>query len=151
MTNDVPELSDEQLLLKGIAERHTPPLTLGQASDRLERGGDVYRKLLQRGHEAFREALVNHGDTIWDRDGAASWREMMDALERHEVSQVAIRLTIDYWSDNYNRASKEAWEVPDGGTNLIAAAHYVKMAVFEYAWPGNQDEILRMIPPAAGT
>lgn len=144
--NDVSDLSDEQLLLKGIAARHTPPLTLDQARERLEQGGDVYLKLLRSGHEAFWEALDKHGDTVMDRDGSASWRQMMDALERHEVDNVAIRLTIDYWSDNYNRASKEAWEVPDGGADLLFRAHYVKMAVFEYAWPGNQDEILRMHP-----
>ncbi|NUQ95788.1 MAG: hypothetical protein HOY79_04260 [Streptomyces sp.] len=144
--SDVPDLSDEQLLLKGIAARHKPPLTLEQASERMARGGDVYRKLLQRGHEAFREALSKHGDTIADRDGAASWRDMMAALDQHQVDYVAIRLTIDYWSDNYNRASNEAWEVPDGGSNLLFQAHYVRMAVYEYAWPGNQDEILRMHP-----
>lgn len=147
-STDLPDASDEALLLQGIAERHTPPLTLDQARDRLERGGDVYRKLLNRGREAFQEALSKHGDTICNQDGAASWRQMMDDLKRHQVSPAAIRLTNDYWADRYNEASKAAWEEPGGGASILTAAHYVRMAVYEYAWPGKQDEILRVVPPA---
>lgn len=136
----VDEIHDEALLLKGIAERHTPPLTLDQARDRLERGGDAYRKFLERGYEAFREAIEA------DRDAVVDHAKMLEALERHQVTQPMIRIAIDYWSDNYNRESDAAWDDPNGG-NRRTAAHYARMGVYEYAWPGNQDEILRMVRP----
>lgn len=142
-------VDDEALMLERLAQRfHPHPIPAEEMRDRFERGGDTYRKFLWRGHEAFLEALGKHCETTKDFEASQAALELIDALQRHEVSEPAYRIAIDYWSDNYDQASKEAWEVPDGGTNLIAAAHYVKMAVFEYAWPGNQDEILRMIPPA---
>lgn len=142
----------EALMLEQLARRYHPhPIRLEEMRDRFERGGDTYRKFLWRGHEAFLEALGKHSESTTDFEASQAALGMIEAVQRHEVAEPAYRIAIDYWSDNYDRASKDAWEVPDGGASLLAAAHYVKMAVFEYAWPGNQDEILRMIPPAAGT
>lgn len=147
---DAPDTtSDEALLLKAIAERHKPPLALDQARERLEAGGDAYRKLLQRGHEAFREAINHHARTVMCRDSMHTCMEMTEKLNRHEVDALMVRLANDYWSDNYNRESDAAWTDKENGSNRLAAAHYVRLAVFEYAWPGNQDYILRMHPVPA--
>lgn len=138
---------DEALMLERLAQRHHPhPIPLEQMRDRWERGGDTYRKLLWRGHGAFLEALGMYSEAAM-QDAPEHARRMLEALYRHEVSEPAYRIAIEYWCDNYGQASKQAWEAPDGGPHLIAEAHYVKMAVFEYTWPGNQDEILRMVPP----
>jgi hypothetical protein len=138
---------DEDLLIKGIADRHQPyPITLEQARDRWEHGGDVYRKLIYRGHEAFLEAVGKAYEAATDEESVEANLDLLACLERHEVPQPAIRIANDYWGDNYDQASKAAWEAPDGGSSLLFAAHYTRMAVYEYAWPGNQDEILRMRP-----
>jgi hypothetical protein len=139
----VDNISDEALLLKGIAERHQPPLTLDQARERLQRGGKRYRELLNRGHQAIREALAKHFETVMDRDSYDTNQEMAEKLKRHEVTPLMVRLANDYWHDRYNEASNAAWEAPAGGGNLLAAAHYARMGVYEYAWPGNQDEIIK--------
>jgi len=135
--------SDDALLLKGIAERHQPPLTLDQARDRLQQGGKSYREMLDRGHQAISEALANHFETVMDRDSYDTNHEMAEKLKRHEVTPLMVRLANDYWHDRYNEASKAAWEAPDGGASLITAAHYARMSVYEYAWPGNQDELIK--------
>jgi hypothetical protein len=150
MPPSLPEISDEALLLKAIAERHNPPLTLDQARERMEAGGDDYRKLLQRGHEAFREAINHHARTVMSQDSMLTSIEMTKMLDRHEVDALMVRLANDYWSDNYNRESDAAWTDTENGPNRRAAAHYARLAVFEYAWPGNQDFILRMHPVPAG-
>jgi hypothetical protein len=135
--------SDEALLLKGIAERHQPPLTLEQARERLQRGGKMYRELLDRGYAAIREAIGKHSETVMSRDSAETVLDMSEKLGRHEVTPLMIRLANDYWHDRYNEASNAAWEVTEGGGSLLAAAHYARMGVYEYAWPGNQDEIIK--------
>lgn len=143
-------IDGEALMLEKMARRfHPHPISVEEMRDRFERGRETYRKFVWRGYDAFMEALGKYAETAKDFESSLAGLDMIEALQRHEVAEPAYRIAIDYWSDNYDRASKEAWEVPDGGTNLIAAAHYVKMAVFEYAWPGNQDEILRMVPPDA--
>lgn len=149
MTEPLPELSDEALLLQAIAERYKPQLTLDQARERLETGGDAYRKLLQRGHKAFREAINHHARTVMSQDSMLTSIEMTKMLDRHEVNALMVRLANDYWSDNYNRESDAAWTDKENGSNRLAAAHYARLAVFEYAWPGNQDYILRMHPVPA--
>lgn len=135
--------SDEALLLKGIAERHQPPLTLDQARERLQRGGKRYREILDRSHKAISEALNKHFETVMDRDSYEYNQEMAEKLKRHEVTPLMVRIANDYWHDRYNEASNAAWEAASGGANLLTAAHYARMAVYEYAWPGNQDEIIK--------
>jgi 16S rRNA C1402 (ribose-2'-O) methylase RsmI len=143
MADVLPDTSNEALLLKGIAERHQPPLTLEEARDRLQRGGARYREMLDRGHQAISEALTKHFETVMDRDSYDANQEMAQKLKRHEVTPLMVRLANDYWHDRYNEASNAAWEVSDGGASLITAAHYARMSVYEYVWPGNQDEIIK--------
>lgn len=136
MTEDV-----DELLVQGIAERHSPPLTLEEARARLERGGEPYRKLLERGHEAFVEAVR----TLNESSGDAYWSALKE-LEQHRVPEWLVRPVNNYWSDQYNAVSDAAWGDPDGNSRRTAA-HYARMAVYEYAWPGNQDELLGSMRP----
>ncbi|MCX5000901.1 hypothetical protein [Streptomyces longwoodensis] len=137
-------VDDEQLMLEQLARRYMPhAITLEDMQDRFQRGGEAYRTLVWRGHEAFLEALANHSEPApGGPDGQTAG--LVDALHRHETPEQAVRIANEYWADNYDRASKQAWEAPDGGSSLLTEAHYTRLAVFEYAWPGNQDKIIKL-------
>ncbi|MFF3849090.1 hypothetical protein [Streptomyces sp. NPDC002328] len=117
------------LLATALAARSDGALTEQQAADRLLRGGQAYRDFLTTGAACIADAL-HHARRDAQGTERLRIREALDALERHEVTEWVVDLTLDHLSTDpdthlteearaLRRWALEEYLAPDGDTEDV--------------------------------